>query len=504
MDFIDQTKELSHKVSEWLELVKTEQGTKDYFITPFIEILGYDIHNPMDVVPEYTCDAPEKNGEKVDYAIMKGGKPFMLVECKFAHDELKTKHAAQLFKYFNSIAELKVGVLTNGVIYKFYTDLENEHIMDKTPFLEIDMRNLDNNFVEELRGYMKESSTSITDLRKRAKELMYTREIKRIFEDELEVPSNEFVDFFAKTKGVYAGKANKANKANITKNVRDDFRKYIKKALEEVINKKITDAWKPTLEITGGKGPEPQLPLPDPGRNGIVTTEEEKKGFEIVREILQGTTDSERIDYKDWKGFFNVILVGKSKKPICRFYFDTKQKYIGLFDSKGEEKVPIGELDDIRKYADKLKATISYYDGMIDIQDIQLEFWKGFKKYADSKSDSLQLTHEPHPQNWYNIGLGRPKAHISLTINVKSNLLRCEIYITDSKELFNELFKQKDEIEGDLNEKLEWMELPSKKTSNIGISRPDNINEPYEREEQFEWFKTQAELFRKVFPKYIR
>jgi len=496
MDFIDQIRELSNTVSKWLELVKTEEGTKNYLIMPFIKILGYDIHNPTEVVPEYTCDAPGKNGEKVDYAIMKDGKPFMLVECKFAHDELQAKHTAQLLKYFNSIPELKVGVLTNGVIYKFYTDLEHVHIMDTTPFLEINMLNLDNNLVEELRYYIKESPPHPIDLRERAKELKYTREIKRIFENELEAPSNEFVEFFAKEKGVYA-------KARITKNVRDGFRNYIKKALKEVINKKITDALKSTIEKTDGKGPEPQPPLPDPDP-GIVTTKEEKEGFEIVRGIFQGTADYERINYKDWKNYCNVILDGKNKKPICRFYFDNKQKYIGLFDSKGEEKVPIGELDDIRKYAGKLKATISYYDGMIDIQDIQLEFWKGFKKYAESKSDSLQLTHEPHPQNWYNIGLGRPKAHISLTINVKSHLLRCEIYIPDSKELFNELFKQKDEIEADLNETLEWMELPSKRASNIGISRPDNINEPYEIEEQFEWFKTQAELFRKVFPKYIR
>lgn len=496
MDFIDQIEELSNKVSEWFELVKTEQGTKDYLITPFIKILGYDSHNPMDVVPEYTCDAPGKNGEKVDYALMKDGKPFMLIECKFAHDELQAKHAAQLLKYFNSIPELKVGVLTNGVIYKFYTDLEHEHIMDETPFLEINMLNLDNNLVEELKYYKKEPPPHPIDLRERAKELKYTREIKRIFENELEAPSDEFVEFFAKGKHVYA-------KAKITKNVRDGFRDYIKKALKEVINKKITDALKSTIEKTDGKGPEPQLPLPNPGRNGVVTTEEEKEGFEIVRGIFRGTTDYGRISYKDWKGFFNVILDGYNGKPICRFYFDNKQKYIGLFDSKGEEKVPIGELDDIRKYVDKLKATISYYDGMIDIQDIQLEFWKGFKKYAQSKSDSLQLTHEPPPQNWYNIGLGRPKAHISLTINVKSNLLRCEIYIPDSKELFNELVKQKDEIEADLNEELEWMELPSKKASNIRISRSGNIKEPDEREEQFEWFKTQAELFQKVFPKYI-
>ncbi|MEA1894638.1 MAG: DUF4268 domain-containing protein [Euryarchaeota archaeon] len=498
MDFIDSMRELSNTVSKRLEQVETEEGTKNALVMPFIKILGYDIHDPTEVVPEYTCDAPGKNGEKVDYALMKDGKSFMLVECKFAHDELQAKHTAQLLKYFNSITELKVGVLTNGVIYKFYTDLEHVHIMDQKPFLEINMLDLDNNLVEELKGYKKESPPHPIDLRERAKELKYTREIKRIFENELEAPSDEFVDFFAKGKHVYAGKA------RITKNVRDDFRNYIKKALKEVINKKITDALKSTIEKTDGKEPEPQPPLPDPIPLGIVTTKEEKEGCKIVREMLQEITDYERISYKDWKNYCNVILDDKNNKPICRFYFNKKQKYIGLFDSKVEEKVPIGELDDIRKYADKLKATISYYDGIIDIQDIQLEFWNGFKKYAESTSDSLQLTHEPHPQNWYNIGFGRPKAHISLTINVNSNLLRCEIYIPDSKELFNELFKQKDEIEDNLNEKLEWMELPSKKASNIRISRPDNINEPYEREEQFEWFKTQAELFQKVFPKYIR
>ncbi len=123
MDFIDQMKELSDKVSEQWEYVETEEATKNALVMPFIKTLGYDVFNPNEVVPEYTCDAPGKSGEKVDYAIMKGEKPFMLVECKFAHDNLQDKNAAQLHKYFNSITELKIGVLTNGVIYKFYTDL---------------------------------------------------------------------------------------------------------------------------------------------------------------------------------------------------------------------------------------------------------------------------------------------------------------------------------------------------------------------------------------------
>ena len=79
MDFIDQTKELSNTVSKRLKHVEAEEGTKNALVMPFIRTLGYDVFNPEEVKPEYTCDDPAKKGEKVDYAIMKDGKPFMLL-----------------------------------------------------------------------------------------------------------------------------------------------------------------------------------------------------------------------------------------------------------------------------------------------------------------------------------------------------------------------------------------------------------------------------------------
>ncbi len=493
MDFIDHIKELSVQISEQLEYVKNEEATKTALIIPFIRTLGYNDSNLKEVMPEYTCDAPGKSGERVDYAIMKGEKPFMLVECKFAHDDLQDKHAAQLYKYFNSIPELKVGVLTNGVIYKFYTDLENLHIMDKTPFLEINMLNVKNNLVKELKRFRKDSPFDIGEMKEAAEELDRSKKIKKIWERELDSPSDEFVVFFARQ--IYPDKA-------IAKNVREKVRNSIKKILKEFTDKKATDASKliiekPDSKRSGGKT------LPKPDNSGIVTTEEEMRGFNIVREILREITAPDRIKYKDWKSYCNVLLDDDSRKQICRFYFDKKQKYIGLFDSNGEERVPIDDLDDIRNYADKLKATTDYYDGRVDIKTIQLEFWNGFNEYVRSKSTSLRLTHKAYPQHWYTISLGRPKAHIDLSVNTKSKLLACEIYIPDSKELFNELVKHKDEIEDELNEELEWMELSDKNASRIKISKTGNIKEPDKRREQFEWFKTQAELFQKVFPKYI-
>lgn len=477
MDFIDQIKTLSGQVSERVRHVKNEEQTKNALIMPFIETLGYNIFDPTEVVPEFTCDFPGKQGKKVDYAIMKDGKPIMLFECKSATESLNDKYAAQLFEYFSYITDVKLGVLTNGVIYKFYTDIEKQYRMDTKPFLELDMRNIDYTLAEQLGGYMKESSVDPAGLIVIAKNLKYTQGIKKIFESELDSPSDKFVVFFAKQ--VYSGK--------MTKNIKKKFESIIQTALNDSIDKRFKDRLKPALEPK------------------IVTTEEELEGFNIICEI----TDPNRVDLNDRENYCNVLLDGDLEKTICRFYFDHEQKYVGFFDRGVEEKVLIGDLSDFRKYADRLKAAVRYYDGIVpptitDTKGIQLEFWNGFKKYVQSKTTSLRLKHKTRPQHWYTVSLERSKAHIDLSVNTKSKLLACEIYIPDSKELFNELLKHKDEIEDELNEELGWMELPDKTASRIKISKTGNIKEPDKRREQFQWFKTQAELFQKVFPKYIK
>ena len=128
MDFIDQMKTLSARISEQSKHAKNEEGTKTALILPFIRTLGYDYSNLREVMPEYTCDFAEKQGKKVDYAIIKDGKPFMLFECKSATERLKDIHAAQLRFYFLDADDARFAVLTNGVVYKFYTDIEKQLI----------------------------------------------------------------------------------------------------------------------------------------------------------------------------------------------------------------------------------------------------------------------------------------------------------------------------------------------------------------------------------------
>ena len=136
---------LSKRSPQLLEqgTLSTEEATKHALVLPFIQALGYDIFNPTEVVPEYTADFGLKQGEKVDYAIFReesNGEPAMLIECKRVSDPLDVSKASQLGRYFSQ-TPTHIGILTNGIVYKFFSDIDAENVMDATPFLVIDITN---------------------------------------------------------------------------------------------------------------------------------------------------------------------------------------------------------------------------------------------------------------------------------------------------------------------------------------------------------------------------
>ena len=79
MDFQDIIRQLVERIEKMKDNVLTEEATKNAFIMPFINALGYDVFNPTEVVPEFICDIGTKKGEKIDYAIMQDGKPVILI-----------------------------------------------------------------------------------------------------------------------------------------------------------------------------------------------------------------------------------------------------------------------------------------------------------------------------------------------------------------------------------------------------------------------------------------
>lgn len=353
MDFKDTIKLLSERVSKLKDSLQTEESVKNALIMPFIQTLGYDVFNPFEVMPEFTCDIGTKKGEKIDYAIMRDGNPVILIECKHWNQEL-TLYDNQLLRYFH-VSTAKFGILTNGIIYKFYTDLEHENKMDEKPFLEINITEIRDNQVEELKKFHK-SYFDVGSIVNSASELKYMKGLKDIIISEMENPSDQLVRLFAKQ--VYEGM--------ITSKVLEQFIDLTKRSFKQVINDMITDRFKTAInkqkqeseesEKSTDSEPEVETPL-------IVTTDEEKEAFFIAKAILRKVIDVNRVYERDTQSYYNILLDNNSRKPICRVYLNSSNKYLGTFDeNKKETKHLIENLDDIYKYEDEICAIIKKYD----------------------------------------------------------------------------------------------------------------------------------------------
>lgn len=218
MKFADKVKEFAQRIENLSETIKSEEATKTSIIMPFFSMLGYDVFNPNEFMPEFTADVGIKKGEKVDFAILVDKKPVMLIEAKPLGTKLK-KYANQLYRYF-SATPAKIAILTDGRYYKFYSDIDEENIMDEKPFLDIDILNIKDEQIIELERFCKEKF-SVKDILGIASELKYIQDFKEQIKIEFENPSDELVKLFLKNS--YTGAK--------TKNVVEKFRPTIKKAI---------------------------------------------------------------------------------------------------------------------------------------------------------------------------------------------------------------------------------------------------------------------------------
>ncbi len=352
MDLIDKIYDLSKRIPRQIEHTKTEEATKNAFIMPLINILGYDVFNPTEVVPEFTADVGTKKGEKVDYAIKKEDKIIILMECKAAGCNLEEEHASQLYRYF-SVTESRFGILTNGIVYKFYSDIDEPNKMDSKPFFEFNMLNFEEHQVDELKKFTK-SAFELDSILSSASTLKYTGAIKRIFASELSSPTDEFVKFFAAQ--VYSGK--------ITQSVKSQFSTIVKNALNQFIRERINDRLKSALENEAEETQKSSSNKIDDetNDNGIITTQEEIDAYNVIKAIARDVTDVNRITMRDAKSYCGIILDDNNRKPICRLHFNySTKKCLGIFSQKKETKYLISSADDIYNYSDFIKSAIIEY-----------------------------------------------------------------------------------------------------------------------------------------------
>jgi len=348
MDIQNQLKAIADKISKLKDKIETEESTKHAFVLPFINALGYDAFNPTEVVPEFTADLGLKKGEKVDYAIFQNNIPILIVECKNWKESLDN-HNSQLFRYFHA-TKTRFALLTNGIQYRFYTDLEQTNKMDEKPFLEFDITKIKDNEIHEISKFHK-SNFDVDKIVNNASALKYTKEIKKCISEELVAPTHDFVKLFANK--VYSGR--------LTEKVMEEFTELVQKAFNQTVSEKVNDRLNAALNKEAEKQQLDTIEVKEE-ESKIVTTDEELEGYRIVVAILRRKLPVNRIVYRDTQSYFGILLDDNNRKPLCRLHLNAGTKYLGIVDTdKNETREIIQSVDDIYQFEEQLLKTVDFY-----------------------------------------------------------------------------------------------------------------------------------------------
>lgn len=355
MDFIDQIRSLASRIATTKDVIQTEEATKNAMVMPFIQLLGYNVFDPLEVTPELVADVGTKKGEKVDYAILKDGKPIMLFECKKSGGDLSINHASQLFRYFH-VTEARFGVLTNGLMYRFFTDLDQLNKMDEKPFLEFNILDFKEQDVEELKKFAK-VTFDVDEILATANELKYTRAIQNLLADWMENPSEDFVRCVT---------ADLLNGKRFTPAVKEQFTQITKRAFKQLIGARINErlrvAMTPDDPAAKDTVQEPTVTEAESEAASVETTLQEIEGFHIVRAILRDLVPTRRVFMRDAQSYCAVLFDDNNRKPICRLRFNNEKRLVlGLMNGKDEEKVALADLDELYNHADRIKSAAAAY-----------------------------------------------------------------------------------------------------------------------------------------------
>lgn len=312
----------------------TEETTKQALILPFLDILGFSPFDPFKVKAEYRADFPgAKSGERVDYSLFCHGVPVMFVEAK-AYSEKLQNHCPQLARYFNATPEVTIAAITNGREWRFFTDLDNKNVMDKSPFLVVDFEEMDQSLAEPLFRFRHDEFRPEA-LRTLAEETVYLNVFTEVISNSLRNPDIEFVKFVA-------------NRAGVQRQFNAKFLETISPIVKRAVERSVSDmvvsglSAKPQITETKPVVQEPVIQnndryadIIDPENSKIVTTYAERRLLEVVKSIVG---DSEEIAAKDTETYYSVLYQGKVNRWLVRYHADKRSPYIQTCVPMTEER----------------------------------------------------------------------------------------------------------------------------------------------------------------------
>ncbi|WP_444739360.1 type I restriction endonuclease [Niveispirillum sp.] len=368
MEMQDKVRNLVGRIEKHRGSILTEEACKTAFVMPFLNMLGYDVFNPDVVVPEFVADVGIKKGEKVDYAIRVGGQISILIECKCSSANLKEVHMSQLYRYFH-VTEAKFAILTNGIEYWFYTDIDEPNKMDQIPFFKFNFLSHRSADVLELQKFSSDQF-NVDNIVSTANNLKYSSALKNEFSKEITSPSDEFCKILVSR--IVSG--------SMTSKVKEKYYGLVKSAINDALADILSDRISSALDMTSGAAtslarsgfvepvPQPvsaptiEVPQKSEGEEEVVTTQEELEGYYVVKAIVRNVISGERVSIRDAKSYCAILVDNNNRKPLARLHLNSKSvKYIGLFRGKDEEKFKIENIDDIYKYDEMLRETARQY-----------------------------------------------------------------------------------------------------------------------------------------------
>ena len=355
MEFIDEVKVLGTRSRSLADKLTTEEATKTALILPFIQMLGYNIFDPSEVVPEFQAEAGVKKDQRVDYALLKDEHPVILIECKAYNEALSAEHADQLKRYFPFVHTAKIGILTNGHQYKFFTDLEQDNVMDDMPYMEFDVENPSLDLIPKLQELRKERFNDEKAVRI-AEQLKYTGQFKQLLASQMDAPEEDFVRFFAQR--VWSGKINQSVKDKLTPLLKEAFKQFVEDKISARLKKAAEDEEHDKAAVDEESVEEQE----DASADGVETTADEMMGFQIIKAVAAAVVDPDRVVMRDNRSYCAILLDDSNRKTIVRFYFKKSSLKLDFQGVKKNEPVEtIEKVSDLYKYASTICEIIQAY-----------------------------------------------------------------------------------------------------------------------------------------------
>ncbi len=350
MDFIDEVRTRSGRFAQRIEHLDTEEASKSALVLPFLQMLGYEIFDPTEVVPEFIADVGAKKGEKVDYAVMQDGKPIILIEAKSYGHNLDDAEISQLLRYFN-VTDARFGILTDGIVYRFFSDFDQPNVMDTKPFFEFNMLDFSDASVEDLKRFTK-TAFDLDQIVDAARELKYMTEIKRVLAEELANPSVEFVRFVS----------GRIFDRLPTPRVREQLMPIVGQAFTQFINDRINIRLKSALEREEG-----QVSSADEGQDEQEQPEfvpAELEALNIIKAIVAGVVDVRRISLRATQRYCTVVLHNSSERKdygvaIC--WLRVRNANSMKLDLKDTAPIPLEDIDSLYDCAGQIRDTVAKF-----------------------------------------------------------------------------------------------------------------------------------------------